>query len=62
LSNGYSFAVRGSGTEPKIKFYVFGRSEVLNPEDLIKVKAVAAVEMQTVLAAIEADARVRAEG
>jgi len=62
LSNGYSFAVRGSGTEPKIKFYVFGRSEVLDPEDLIKVKAVAAVEMQTVLAAIEADARVRAEG
>ena len=62
LSNGYSFAVRGSGTEPKIKFYVFGRSDVLDPEDLIKVKAVAAVEMQTVLAAIEADARVRAEG
>ena len=62
LSNGYSFAVRGSGTEPKIKFYVFGRSEVLDPEDLIKVKAAAAVEMQTMLAAIEADARVRAEG
>jgi phosphoglucomutase len=62
LSNGYSFAVRGSGTEPKIKFYVFGRSEVLDPEDLIKVKAEAAVEMQKVLAAIDADARVRAEG
>jgi phosphoglucomutase len=62
LSNGYSFAVRGSGTEPKIKFYVFGRSDVLDPEDLIKVKAEAAVEMQRVLAAIEADARVRAEG
>ena len=62
LSNGYSFAVRGSGTEPKIKFYVFGRSDVLDPEDLIKVKAEAAVEMQRVLAAIEADARVRAQG
>ncbi len=62
LSNGYSFAVRGSGTEPKIKFYVFGRSDVLDPEDLIKVKAEAAVEMQSVLAAIEADARIRAEG
>ena len=61
LSNGYSFAVRGSGTEPKIKFYVFGRSDVLDPEDLIKVKVEAAVEMQRVLAAIEADARVRAE-
>jgi phosphoglucomutase len=62
LSNGYSFAVRGSGTEPKIKFYVFGRSDVLDPEDLIKVKAEAAVEMQRVLDAIDADARVRAEG
>ncbi|MDG1241770.1 MAG: phospho-sugar mutase [Opitutae bacterium] len=62
LSNGYSFAVRGSGTEPKIKFYVFGRSDVLDPEDLIKVKVEAAVEMQRVLAAIEADARVRGEG
>lgn len=62
LSNGYSFAVRGSGTEPKIKFYVFGRSDVLDPEDLVKVKAEAAVEMQKVLAAIDADARVRAEG
>jgi len=62
LSNGYSFAVRGSGTEPKIKFYVFGRSDVLDPEDLIKVKAEAAAEMQKVLASIDADARVRAEG
>ena len=62
LSNGYSFAVRGSGTEPKIKFYVFGRSDVLDPEDLIKVKAEAAVVMQGVLDAIDADARVRAEG
>ena len=62
LSNGYSFAVRGSGTEPKIKFYVFGRSDVLDPEDLIKVKAEAAAKMQKVLAAIDADARVRAEG
>jgi hypothetical protein len=35
---------------------------VLDPEDLIKVKVEAAVEMQRVLAAIEADARVRAEG
>ena len=62
LSNGYSFAVRGSGTEPKIKFYVFGRSDVLDPEDLVKVKGEAAAVMQTMLAAIEADARVRAEG
>ncbi len=62
LSNGYSFAVRGSGTEPKIKFYVFGRSEVLDPEDLPAVKATAAKVMQDLIAVIEADARLRAEG
>jgi phosphoglucomutase len=27
LEDGRSFAVRPSGTEPKIKFYLFGRSE-----------------------------------
>lgn len=62
LSNGYSYAVRGSGTEPKIKFYVFGRSEVEDPDALDQVKADAAVVMQDILAAIEADARQRAEG
>ena len=62
LSNGYSFAVRGSGTEPKIKFYVFGRSDVTEPEELPAVKTAAAEVMQSLLAAIEADARQRAEG
>ncbi|MFU8848767.1 MAG: phospho-sugar mutase [Opitutales bacterium] len=62
LSNGYSFAVRGSGTEPKIKFYVFGRSDVTEPEELPGVKEAAAKVMLTMLEAIEADARQRAEG
>ncbi len=62
LSNGYSFAVRGSGTEPKIKFYVFGRSDVTDPEELDEVKAKAAEVMQSMLKAIDADARERAEG
>lgn len=61
LSNGYSFAVRGSGTEPKIKFYVFGRSEVTEPEVLPTVKEAAAGVMQQMLQAIEDDARKRAE-
>jgi phosphoglucomutase len=61
LSNGYSFAVRGSGTEPKIKFYVFGRSDVTDPEELDQVKTAAAEVMQSMLVAIEADARKRAE-
>ncbi|PXA03293.1 phospho-sugar mutase [Coraliomargarita sinensis] len=61
LGNGYSFAVRGSGTEPKIKFYVFGRSEVSEPEELPSVKEAAGKVMQEMLEAIEADARKRAE-
>ena len=62
LSNGYSFAVRGSGTEPKIKFYVFGRSDVTDPEELAEVKIAAGKVMETTLAAIDAEARQRAEG
>ena len=62
LSNGYSFAVRGSGTEPKIKFYVFGRSDVTDPEELAEVKVAAGKVMETTLAAIDAEARLRAEG
>ena len=61
LSNGYSFAVRGSGTEPKIKFYVFGRSDVTDPEELAEVKVAANKVMETTLAAIDAEARHRAE-
>jgi phosphoglucomutase len=62
LDNGYSFAVRGSGTEPKIKFYLFGRSEVQDAESLEAVKAATAAAMKSLAAAIEADARERAEG
>lgn len=61
LSNGYSFAVRGSGTEPKIKFYLFGRIDVLNPEDLAEVKMGAGKVMQDLIALIKADAHLRAE-
>ena len=28
LANGYSFAARGSGTEPKMKFYLFAQEPV----------------------------------
>lgn len=61
LSNGYSFAVRGSGTEPKIKFYVFGRSDLTTPEEMDEVKSKASEVMESVLKAIDADARERAE-
>ena len=34
LDNGYRYAVRGSGTEPKIKFYLFGREDVAGAQQL----------------------------
>ena len=61
LSNGYSFAVRASGTEPKIKFYAFGRSELDDLDKLDKIKVTASKVMQSLLIAIEADARKRAD-
>ena len=61
LNNGYSFALRASGTEPKIKFYVFGRSDLDDLEKLDEVKATASEVMQSLLTDIEADARKRAD-
>ncbi len=62
LSNGYSFAARGSGTEPKMKFYVFAQAPVGEGSDLATAKAAVAEELGKVKAAIEADAKARAEG
>jgi len=62
LDNGYQFAVRGSGTEPKIKFYVFAKEDVAQPGDLSAAKASARKNIDRLKAAIEADARARAEG
>jgi len=62
LSNGYSFAARGSGTEPKMKFYLFASDPVNSAADLpaAKVKTKATLDALKVL--IENDARRRAEG
>ncbi len=62
LANGYSFAARGSGTEPKMKFYIFANAPVPVGADLAAVKADVAVELDRVKALIEADAKARAEG
>jgi phosphoglucomutase len=62
LANGYTFAARGSGTEPKMKFYVFARSAVKDAADLPAVKAAVKAELDRVKALIEADAKARAEG
>ncbi|MBT5900490.1 MAG: phospho-sugar mutase [Opitutaceae bacterium] len=62
LANGYSFAARGSGTEPKMKFYVFANAPVPEGADLGSVKESVAGELERIKAAIEADAKIRAEG
>jgi phosphoglucomutase len=61
LANGYTFAARGSGTEPKMKFYVFAKAPVKNAAELPAVKASVKAELDRVKALIEADAQKRAE-
>ena len=60
LDNGYSYAVRGSGTEPKIKFYLFAHEDVSEPSELIAVKRNAATTLKRLIRAIEGDAHRRA--
>ncbi len=62
LANGYTFAARGSGTEPKMKFYVFAKATVKSAGELPAVKAAVKAELDRVKALIEADAQRRAEG
>ena len=59
LDNGYTYAVRGSGTEPKIKFYMFGREDVTQPGDLEPAKESVARTIAEIKEAVEADARNR---
>ena len=60
LDNGYSYAVRGSGTEPKIKFYLFAQEEVSEPGVLDTVKRKTATTLKSLNQAIEEDAHRRA--
>jgi len=62
LANGYSFAARGSGTEPKMKFYLFAHAKAADSGALKTVKAQVKAELDRVRALIEADAKKRAEG
>jgi phosphoglucomutase len=61
LANGYSYAARGSGTEPKMKFYLFAQEPVKGPSDLAPAKAQAKATLDHLRQLIEADARKRAE-
>ncbi len=62
LANGWSFAARGSGTEPKMKFYVFARAPVADAAALPAVKTRVKAELERIKSLIDADARARAEG
>lgn len=60
LENGYRYAVRGSGTEPKIKFYIFGHERVDTLENLAAVKTTTAHKLKAIKLALEADSKARA--
>jgi phosphoglucomutase len=62
LANGYSFAARGSGTEPKMKFYLFAQEQARTAADLPSAKAKAKATLDGLKLLIDADARKRAEG
>jgi len=58
MENGTSFAVRPSGTEPKIKYYMFGKDEA-NPTDLAASKQKVDNALADLWTAINADAKTR---
>ena len=60
-SHGYSFAVRGSGTEPKIKFYVFAQKSLSEGRQLSEIKSEVGSDMKAFMELIETDAYTRAE-
>ncbi|MBR4597507.1 MAG: phospho-sugar mutase, partial [Opitutales bacterium] len=53
LENGYSFAIRASGTEPKIKFYAFARENVSSAEKLGEAKSAARKNLTALLEELE---------
>jgi phosphoglucomutase len=56
LANGYSYAVRGSGTEPKIKFYLFARDPIDSADDLPATKTATSEKLTALLKTIKTDA------
>ncbi|QJE99387.1 phospho-sugar mutase [Luteolibacter luteus] len=57
LEDGRSFAVRPSGTEPKIKYYLYGKSAPT--DDLLGARTKVGGSLDTLWAWIEADAKAR---
>ncbi len=61
LSDGFRYAVRGSGTEPKIKFYLFAQGKVGSDGDLSRVRNTIHQRLLSLQTALDSDARQRAE-
>ncbi len=59
LLDGSSVAIRGSGTEPKLKFYLFGHQEVENPDKLRAVKETMQAKLKALKDFLKADAESR---
>lgn len=64
LEDGRAFAVRPSGTEPKIKYYLFGKAlpaegKSFSPEELATAKENVPAKLKSLWAAIEADIETR---
>ncbi len=62
LENGWKFAVRGSGTEPKVKFYLFARADAPSAATLADIKKTTREKLDAFKTALDSDARARAEG
>jgi phosphoglucomutase len=60
LADARRVAVRPSGTEPKIKFYLFGKNSSVSSNTLIQVKADLAAALENLWAWLQEDAKHRA--